>query len=38
MREVVSQEHGWVPDATGRALAFTGYDAFAAGVSWPDER
>ena len=37
MRDVVSQETGHAPDATGLALASTGYDAFAAGVRWPDE-
>ena len=29
MRDVVSQDDGWVPDTTGLALVFTGYDAFA---------
>ena len=26
----MSQDYGWAPDTTGLALAFTGYDAFAA--------
>lgn len=30
MRDVVSQDYGWAPGTTGLALAFTGYDAFAA--------
>ena len=30
MRDVVSQDYGWAPDTSGLALAFTGYDAFAA--------
>lgn len=30
MRDVVAHEYGWVPEATGLALAFTGYDRFAA--------
>jgi Barstar (barnase inhibitor) len=30
MRDVVSQDYGWAPETTGLALAFTGYDSFAA--------
>jgi hypothetical protein len=30
MGDVVAQDYGWAPDTTGLALAFTGYDAFAA--------
>ena len=30
MRDVTSQEYGWVPDTAGLAVVFTGYDAFAA--------
>ena len=30
MIDVVSQDYGWSPGATGLALVFTGYDAFAA--------
>lgn len=29
MRDVVRQDYGWPPAATGLALVFTGYDAFA---------
>ncbi|MFD6263043.1 barstar family protein, partial [Micromonospora chalcea] len=29
MRDVVRQEYGWPPEATGLALVFTGYDTFA---------
>jgi hypothetical protein len=29
MRDVVDQEYGWSPDATGLVLVFTGYDAYA---------
>jgi hypothetical protein len=29
MRDVVSQDYGWAPEATGLALVFTGYDGFA---------
>lgn len=30
MRDVVTHDYGWAPDATGLVLVFTGYDAFAA--------
>jgi hypothetical protein len=30
MRDVVSQDYGWTPGAGGLALAFAGYDSFAA--------
>ena len=30
MSDVVSQDFGWAPETTGLALAFTGYDSFAA--------
>jgi barstar (barnase inhibitor) len=30
MRDVVSQDYGWAPEATGLALTFIGYDGFAA--------
>lgn len=29
MREVVSHEYGWSPEATSLALVFTGYDTYA---------
>jgi Barstar (barnase inhibitor) len=35
MRDVVTQDYGWVPDTAGLALAFTGYDAFAARCPCP---
>jgi hypothetical protein len=30
MQDVVTQDYGWAPGTAGLALAFTGYDAFAA--------